>query len=289
MAAAGCAPAVTARRPSPRTALVRLEAGFTPEQIAAIEDNCGPFGMPELDEAFEHGPTDFVIRTGYVLQHSAVDKIPRWVCEHVTPEELSGDTTRRNPFAPDPQLAGKPRAELDDYRGSGFDRGHLAPAGNQARSQTAKDETFFLSNMTPQVPQHNQQIWRELEELTRDWVAGGAVASAFILTGAFFYDPQEEDAATADGFIEFQMIGRGAVAVPTHYFKIVLAPEGEGGWRAVAFVHENRRYDRPFDFAAHVQPIRWIEERAGLNFFPNLDPLLEQRLEAEPGRLLGPS
>ena len=277
---------VRARRIDPRTsAFIRPQAQLTPQQIAMIEDNCGPFGAPDLDSGFPHGPTELVIREGYVLRHSSEDKIPRWVCEHVTLVEVSGNVPRRDPFAPDPQLQGKPRAELSDYRRSGFDRGHQAPAGDQNSSQRLKDETFFLSNMTPQFPAHNQQIWAELEHLTRDWVANRVVESEFIITGGFFYDPAEDDPATADGLIEYQMIGQGAVAVPTHYFKIVYAQDGADTWRAVAFVLENRAFPRPFNFTDHIKPIDWIEERTGIDFLPDLDPALEAQLEAQPGVL----
>jgi DNA/RNA endonuclease G (NUC1) len=252
-----------------------------------IEDNCGPLGMPELDPEYPHGPTEFVIREGYVLQHSSEDKIPRWVCEHVTPQEVAANSgvRRRDRFAPDPQLAGKPRAELSDYRRSGFDRGHQAPAGNQNSVQRLKDETFFLSNMTPQTGAHNQQIWADLEHLTRDWVGNGVVDSAFIITGGFFYDPKEEDPATADGMIDYRIIGSGAVAVPTHYFKIVYSQDAAGAVTAVAFVHENRGFPAPFNHAAFIKPIDWIEERAGIDFFPDLDPTEEQRVEGQPGAL----
>lgn len=276
---------VRGRRIAPLTSLLRLEAELTPQQVAMIEDNCGPFGMPVLDPEWPHGPTELVVREGYALEHSSEDKIPRWVCEHVTQAEVAGSVPRRDRFAPDPQLDGKPRSELADYRRSGFDRGHQAPAGNQNSSQQRKDDTFFLSNMTPQTPAHNQQIWADLEHLTRDWVRDGAIESEFIVTGGFFYDPAEEDPDTADGLIDYHLIGQGAVAVPTHYYKIVYGQDAAGEWRAVAFVHENRAYPRPFDFAAHIQPIDWIEERAGIDFLPDLDPALEVRLEGQPGTL----
>jgi DNA/RNA endonuclease G (NUC1) len=226
-----------------------------------------------------------VVREGYVLQHSSLDKIPLWVCEHVTPEEVRGNARRRNRFEPDPQLQGKPRSELADYRGSGFDRGHQAPAGNQNSSQRLKDETFFLSNMIPQVGANNQQIWADLEHKVRDWVEGGRVAAAFVVTGGFFYDPREEDPGTADGFIDFRQIGSGRVSVPTHIYKVVFAQGADEQWKAVAFVTENRGYPRPFDFAALIQPIDWLEERTGLDFLPDLDPLQEQQLEAQAGTL----
>jgi len=277
---------VHTRRPAPVTHF-RAEAGFTPQQTEFIEDNCGPFGIPELDSEWPHGPTAFVIREGYVLQHSSEDKIARWVCEHVTKEEVTQapGVTRKDPFAPDPQLAGKPRAELADYKRSGFDRGHAAPAGNENSSQRLKDETFFLSNMSPQTPQHNQQIWAELEHLVRSWVENNVVDSEFVLTGGFFYDPKEEDSATADGLIDYETVGTGAVAVPTHYFKIVLAKNHAGAWQAVAFVEENRAYKKPFDFTKDIMPIAWIEERTGIDFFPELDPNEKHRLEDQAGTL----
>ena len=280
-----CASAPThARRTAPGS-LFHPEAGFTAAQIAMIEDNCGPFGMPKLDPQWPHGPTDMVIREGYVLEHSAEDKIARWVCEHVTLNEVSGDLPRHEPFGPDPQLQGKPRSELADYKHSGFDRGHAAPAGNQTVSRQLKDETFFLSNMSPQRGPHNQKIWAELEHTTRDWVRTGVVGSEFIITGGFFYDPAEEDSGTADGLIDYLLIGSGAVAVPTHYFKIVLAETSPDHWRAVAFVQENREYPTPYDFHQHIKPIDWIEQRTGIDFLPDLDPALEQQIEAQSGTL----
>lgn len=311
--AGGCAVEVQRLRPAPFSAYQRPQAGFTAEELAWIEDNCGPFGAPALASEWPHGPTAFVVREGYVLRHSSVDKIALWVCEHVEPGELEGDVRRRDDFDPDPELEPGHRAELADFRGSGYDRGHEAPAGNQKSSQRLNDETFFLSNMVPQDPGHNRQVWRELEELTREWVAEGVVPSAWVLTGGFFYDPAEEDETTADGLIPFQAIGGNQVSVPTHLYKIVLAPEGPaqpppapgepaepGGepeaepsdgapaFRAIAFVLENRPYERPFRFEEHVRSVRWIEERTGLDFFPDLvDPLLAEEIEAREGTLWG--
>lgn len=268
------------------TAFAQPEAGFSPEQLAAIEDNC-PLGLPEKDPAFEHGPTAYVVREGYVLEHSPRDKIALWVCEHVAPDELVGDADRRDRFRADPELSPGERAELSDYRRSGFDRGHQAPAGNQAASQSLKDETFFLSNMAPQVGRgFNRDAWRILEEITREWVADGVVPDAYMITGGLFYDPAEDDPETADGLIEYAIIGEGAVAAPTHFYKIVVARDGEA-WKAVAFVLENQRQPTPEDFSAFIRPIDWIEEHTGLDFMPDLDPLSEQTVEGSPGEVWG--
>lgn len=254
------------------------EAGLSATELSRLTDNCGPFGAPELNDGWEFGPTAMVYRDGYVLQHSGVDKIPLWVCEHVTREEISGNQPRKNAFKADPECPAGQRAELEDYRGSGFDRGHMAPAGNQTVDARLKKETFYLSNMAPQTAALNQKIWADLEETVRQWAQ--ADGEVWTYTGNMFFDPQEENAATADGIIPYETIGPGEVAVPTHCYKIVLARSGQS-WRAIGFVMANQRqqFPKPYDFAAYSVPISWIEERTGLNFMPLLDPALKNRIE----------
>lgn len=270
------------------TQFAHPQAGFTPTEEAEIADNC-PAGMPKKDPAFEHGPTEYVIREGYVLEHSSADKIALWVCEHLTPEELAGDVKRRDKFKPDPQLAEGERAELSDYRLSGYDRGHQAPAGDQRSSQLLNDETFFLSNMAPQVGRgFNRSTWRALEELVRTWAEEPGVGDIYAITGGLFYDPAEDDPQTADGLIDYSVIGKDAVAVPTHFYKIVISHQGEQ-WKAVAFVLQNMKQDTPDDFSPFVRPIRWVEEHTGLDFMPDLDPLTANDLESSPQALWGES
>jgi endonuclease G len=251
---------------------------LTAADTARMERLCFE-GCPVVDPDFGLGPTVIVTRDGYVLEHSSTDKIPLWVAEHVESAQLSGNVKRKDKFAADPLLKSGKRSELADYKGSGYDRGHQAPAGNQTTVPRLKEETFFLSNMAPQEGALNQQIWAALEDQTRDWAK--AAGSAFILTGGFFYDPAEENPNTADGLVDYFTIGTGAVAVPTHFYKIVMKRDAGGQARAIAFVAENRGYPRPFDFAALIQPIDWIEERTGLNFMPELSAAEEAALEEQ--------
>src|ERR1039457_6622523 len=104
-------------------------------------------------------------RQGYVLEHSSVDKIPLWVCESVAADQLGGHLARSNRFKADPDLKG-PRAYPKDYVGSGYDRGHQAPAGNQTVDPDLKDQSFYMSNMAPQRPSLNRGIWKRLEDKT---------------------------------------------------------------------------------------------------------------------------
>jgi DNA/RNA endonuclease G (NUC1) len=126
----------------------------------------------------------------------------------------------------------------------------------------------------------NQQIWRELEDLTRDWTE--LRGDSFQITGGMFYDPAEEDPATADGMVEFEQIGPGNVAVPTHFYKIIVAKRpGTNTFEAMAFVAENVGHERPFDFAGLLVSIDWLEDRTGIDFLPNLTAAEEQRLERD--------
>ncbi|MFY0568496.1 DNA/RNA non-specific endonuclease [Archangium lansingense] len=262
----------------------RAEAGFTQEQERRIEANC-PFGLPRALKAWEHGPTRYVLREGYVLQHSGGDKVPLWVCEGVERAQLEGNVPRpgQGAFKPDPELPKGERAELADYRGSGYSRGHMAPAGNQTVNLQRKTETFYLSNMVPQLQVHNGQIWAALEDLTRKWAL--ARGKAYIITGPMFYDPAEEDPSTADGFIDVFRIGANALPVPTHLFKIVVAQNASGQWEAIAFVQEHRGYEKPWDLSQTIQSIDWIEERVGFDFMPDLEEEQAQALEAAPSTL----
>jgi endonuclease G len=224
-----------------------------------------------------------VTRDGYALQHSSLDRIPLWVCEAVDRADLLGDQPRVNNFHPDPKLPADERSELSDYKGSGFDRGHLAPAGNQTVSKERKEETFFLSNIAPQEgKKFNQSIWAALEDRARSWVADQKITEAKVITGVFFYDPEEDDENTADGVIEYSVIGDNKVAVPTHFFKIVVGRFADGTLNAIAFMMPNVPHNPPFQFAKYIVSIDFLAEKSGFNYLPDLDPLEEQRLERNP-------
>lgn len=252
---------------------------FTETQRERIAATCWK-GMPQETGRWDLGPSVVVIRPGYVLRHSSIDKIPLWVCEHVTKAQLGGPLTRDgDPFAPDPMLEKGSRAELRDYKGSGYDRGHQAPAGDETVSQARKDETFYLSNMAPQNPRLNQHAWAGLETLVRAWAI--RYGEVYVVTGPMIWAKANDLAEAAGGAIKFKVkvIGPDHVAVPTHFFKIVAARFADGTWHEIAFVLENRDYPKPYDFAREIEPVSWIEERTGLDFMPELTAEERRSLE----------
>ena len=124
-----------------------------------------------------------------------------FVCEGVPKNQIVGPGDRKkSAFKGDPALGNAPKATDDDYKGSGFDRGHMAPAANHKDTQKDMDETHYLSNVAPQVGAMNQHIWEHLESMTRDWV--NKFSDVREITGGFFYDPDEEDEEKADGLVQ---------------------------------------------------------------------------------------
>ena len=241
--------------------------GISADDQRRLDENC-PFGQPKTQPDWPFGLTRMVYRDGYVLQHSSTDKIPVWVCEAILPEHLSDSPlTRSNPFAPDPSLPVGERAELKDYKGSGYDRGHMAPAGDQEVDERLKDETFFLSNMSPQEGALNQQSWAALEKIVRDWSRIGEATEVHAITGGFFHADNE-----ASHPVEYFVIGDDSVAVPTHFFKVVTGKDRQGHLHVLAFVMENRKYPKPWHFGQYLRDLDWLEAHTGLKLLPTLDP-----------------
>jgi endonuclease G, mitochondrial len=253
----------------------RSDQAPTAIEQARIDENCGPLGRPTVRPQHKPrvGPTRMVTYDQFVLEHSSVDRIPIWVAEHVTPAEVSGDIPRRDAFKAEPSLPVGERDELSDYRGSGYDRGHMAPAGNQTVDPDRKKETFTLANMVPQNGPQNQQIWADLEATVRDW---GKQGELYVITGPLFWEEEEDSATTADGQIDYYTIGTNMVAVPTHTYKIVARQRG-ADWETIAFVIKNdNSFERPWSFASYIKPVAYIEDRTGIDFFPNGGAAVEQ-------------
>ena len=274
---AGCSYSTSGVRVATHTTLTALNAGPDP---VLIDRHC-PMGAPLKLPALEHGPTQVVTRPAYALEHDAAAKIALWVCASLDPTLVFGDAERLDRWLPDPELNGTPRAVDADYKGSGFQRGHMVASEDRVATQALNDQTFFFSNAVPQNGSLNGGQWALLEAAIRGWVQNGTVRAAKMITGGFFYDPAEDDPATADGLITFSQIGNGLVAVPTHVFKIVVGEDANNQLKAIAFVAVNKKPVSGWKFADGIVSIDWLEARAGLNFMPDLDPADETSLEAQ--------
>ena len=198
-------------------------------------------------------------------------KISRWVGYHLTEENLNGKAKRKNNFRPDPQLARGSRSELTDYRNSGFDRGHMAPAAAFKRSKQAMSTTFLLSNMAPQTAQLNRNKWRLLEEDVRTLARDHG--DVWVFTGNLFLNSNEQPTSPQ------KTIGSNKVAVPTHCFKTILLRSNEQRWQMFAFLMPNQRSPIPGSVEDYQVTVDRIETLAGIDFFSGLPDGLEHDLE----------
>lgn len=220
------------------------------------------------------GPMDDILlpstHNGAVVNHqyyslSYVEKHeqPEWVAYYISKKRLNNKRAERARWFEEDPLVKTGSAGFKDYKGSGYDKGHMAPAADMAFSKEAMKECFYLSNMSPQVHNFNGGIWRELEELGRDW--GRMYNKLYVVTGPIFKD-------------NLGVIGRkNKVTVPGYYYKIFMDLEGNDK-KAIAFVMPNKVSNKPVD--AFITTIDDVEEMTGIDFFPDLDDELEEKLES---------
>ena len=199
---------------------------------------------------------ELVRRDGYTLSYNERWEQAEWVAYLLTRDNLQRKWTQRNDnFRPDPRVS-TATADDYDYRGSGYDRGHLAPFADFAYDETLADETFYLSNVSPQARQFNQGVWRELEELTRDWAK--KFKRLYVVTGPVITQEPK-------GYI-----GRdNRIAIPTAYFKVLLDVD-DPERKAIGFVIPNEVSFDPLP--TYSMSVDEVEAITGIDFFANLLP-----------------
>ena len=207
-----------------------------------------------------------VYHTGFALCYSEPDEQAAWVAYQLTRAEVQSTKASRKEmdFAPDKAVP-TGSATKDDYRNSGFDKGHLVPAADMKWSATAMRECFLLSNISPQLHEFNAGIWEDLESAVR--AAAVRFDTVTIVTG-----PVLEAG--------LPKIGRDGVSVPRRFFKVLLARHG-GDVRAIGFLMPNvtRAETGGRRFTAFAVPVDSVEAVTGLDFFNALDDSIEHAAE----------
>ncbi len=209
-----------------------------------------------------HLPDQQVVRHYAIsLQYNEYYEQASWVAYRLSSRHLNGKYARTNNFTLDPKVSSKSAGD-NDYRRSGYDRGHLAPAADMKSSKKAMDQCFYMSNISPQKRDFNGGVWLELEELIRDWTRDEKVL--YIVTGPVL--PKG-----------LKRIGKNKVGVPKHFYKVILDVE-EPEFKAIGFLMKNRGTSKnPKYFAVSVDS---VEKFTGLNFFPALPDSIEWRIES---------
>ena len=203
-------------------------------------------------------------REGYVLCHDNQKKVADWVSYHLTDEYLVKNVERTDDFRADQELPVVQRSELEDYKGSGYDRGHLAPAGDMTRNHTTMSESFLLSNMAPQIGAgFNRGIWRALETKVRKWAE--EKKNLYVITGPVYED-------------KIGTIGENNVEIPSHFYKIVISQQ-EPEVDAIAFILPNEKNPTSM-LPQFITTIDNIEEKTGLDFLNEMEDSIEDVVES---------
>jgi len=205
---------------------------------------------------------NIISHTGYSLLFNNKHKQANWVAYELTSAETNKQFERTNKFLPDPDVTSG-TANDNDYKGSGYDKGHLAPAADMGWSATAMAESFYYSNMSPQTPGFNRGIWKRLEELVRTWAIENN--SVYIVTGPVLTNG-------------LQSIGANKVSVPNYFYKVIL-DNTEPGINGIGFIIPNTGSDLPLQsFAVTIDS---VEKLTGIDFYPALPDKQEKIIESK--------
>ncbi|XP_027218049.1 endonuclease G, mitochondrial isoform X1 [Penaeus vannamei] len=252
----------------------------------------------------------------YVLSYDTRNRIPYWVCEHLTAENVAKNPNvdrAKCDFHEDTSVHQYFRSENRDYKGSGFDRGHLAAAGNHRRSQEDCHETFLLSNMSPQMDSSgdvlstsdrtdlgtfyppvltdvrkmkaqvgrgfNRDKWNDVEQYCRQLTK--SYANVYVCTGPLFLPRREEDGKL---YVKYQVIGQNHVSVPTHFYKVVVCESSTGELDLESFLLPNVEIDDSVPIASFHVPLETIERASGLLIF---DKLSQKKFKKINGQKVG--
>ncbi|MFY0675076.1 MAG: DNA/RNA non-specific endonuclease [Bacteroidia bacterium] len=221
------------------------------EELVLTED----LVIPKVED------NDLIIkRIAYTLSFNEEHEQAEWVAYTLSKSEVMGDAKRKDNFKADGDI-NSGSASLGDYKRSGYDRGHLAPAADMSKSQRIMDESFYMSNMSPQTPSFNRGIWKKLEEQVRDWTLEDTLL--YVVTGPVLRDG-------------LPTIGDNEVSVPEYYYKVI-ADFSEPELKCIAFLMPNEKSKE--SIYNYVVSIDSLEKVTGLDFYPMLPDPIENSLE----------
>jgi endonuclease G len=204
-----------------------------------------------------------IVHTYYTVSYSVPDKEAEWVSYMLTRERaLSEKVTRKNNFRKDPQISKSASANPNDYKKTGYDRGHLAPAGDMRFDSVAMSESFYLTNISPQLPDFNRGIWQRVEQQVRNWAVD--YDTIYIATGGVLKDPMGK-------------LGESKITIPKYFYKVVLDYKN-GETKAIAFLLPNMQGGKKL--RQYTVTIDSVEKMTGIDFFPGLPDNIENRVES---------
>lgn len=252
-------PTDTSKLPIPYT------TSSVPSQSSIKPSDFFKYGFP--------GPVhDLETRQEFISVYDRQKKNPYYVVEHITKDSIkssNGVDRKKSIFKEDEKIPFKFRSKLRDFFRSGYDRGHQAPAANAKFNQDAMDETFYLTNISPQVGEgFNRDYWAHLEFFARECTA--KYDSVRIVTGPLYLPKKCPDGKFR---VSYEVIGNPpSIAVPTHFFKLIVG-ERNGSNQDIsvaAFVLPNDVISNSTPLKSFEVPVEALEISSGLTFLQNV-------------------
>ncbi|MDW3652375.1 MAG: DNA/RNA non-specific endonuclease [Bacteroidia bacterium] len=241
-------------------------------KLKRIQKDLHELGNPALKDGEE-----LIVHQAFSLVYSEEHEQAKWVAHILLPDVIKGNVPRSNDFREDPKVKTGTAVEKDyflkypkgdgefEYDGFGYDRGHLAPSADFRWSEIALSESYFYSNMSPQVPEFNRGTWAELESIIRGYMYKHPKTQLYIVSGPVL----------TPGLPKIER-SINKLSIPKFYFKVVLDLDNQ---KAIGFLMPNKEIDKPIETMA--VPIDQIEKITGLDFFASLPDNLESTLEAQ--------
>ena len=217
-----------------------------------------------LSDNFDFLPTsttsDVYNRNSYSFSYSEEHEQSEWVAYYLDNDDIANTNFERPFFEQDP-IVKTESADWRNYKKSGYDKGHLCPAGDRKKSFDDYTETFFTSNISPQEHEFNSGVWNRLEEKVRYWATKND--GLYVVTGGVLSD-------------NLETIGKESVSVPKYFYKVLLSKDGS---KMIGFLvpHENSKQPL-YEFVVSVDE---IEKMTGIDFYPNLEDAIENQLESK--------
>ncbi|MBQ4162112.1 MAG: DNA/RNA non-specific endonuclease [Parabacteroides sp.] len=235
------------------------------KEISSLETSSKSVKIPakmEIPQLKAKRKEQIIEHEGYTVSYNSDYRIANWVAYQLTEAEVENrQVERSNKFVSDPDVKGA-TAMNEDYTRSGYDRGHLAPAGDMRWSMKAMYESFYLSNICPQNTDLNRGVWNDLEIQCRMWAKDNG--SILIVTGPVITE-------------DMKHIGKNRVAVPKAFYKVICYHTGKE-YKGIGFIFENRNYKGKLDKRMAVS-IDSVEEVTGIDFFPSIPDSAEDFME----------
>lgn len=211
-------------------------------------------------------PEVILCKSAFMISYNVSTRCPNYVAWHLTEARTKGDVSRTDEYMEDLALSEASRVSPADYSASGYDRGHMCPAGDNKNDARAMAESFFMTNICPQSHSLNAGLWNTLEKLCREWVCESG--DLYIVTGPIFDSKSPKRIGKRNNV---------KIAVPDRFFKVVLMMGREP--KAIGFIIPNQPVDG--SLSSYAVSVDKVEEVTGIDFYPNLPDAVERKVERQ--------